>query len=107
MKRGSRIVTCIAFAGTVPILYLVTRYLVAQPISVFRELIYLYVPWRAFLLWVPLAALAFVAAWIATSRWHRGALTTSLLLLIASVSLFYAVQYQPIESWFLPPATVK
>src|ERR1044072_2506660 len=107
MNQRSRIVTCVAFAAATPILYLVARYLIAQPISVFRTLTYLYVPWGAFVLWVPLVALVFTAAWLGTFRWRRGALVTSLSVLFVSVALFYGVQYQPLESWLLPPATVK
>src|SRR5690242_3570750 len=107
MNQRSRIATCVAFAAATPILYLVVRYLLAQPVSVFRTLTYLYVPWGAFVLWVPLVVLAFAAAWFFTSKWQRGALVTSFLVLSLSVVLFYGVQYQPLESWLLPPVTVK
>jgi uncharacterized membrane protein YccC len=74
---------------------------------VFRVLTYLYVPWGSFLFWVPIAVLAFVGAWLVTTKWRRGVLATSLIVLFVSVSLFYGVQYQPLESWLLPPASVK
>ena len=107
MNRVSRIATCVAFATATPVLFLVVRYLVAQPISVFRVLTYLYVPWGAFLLWVPLVALAFVVSWFVTSKWQRGALITSVLVLCGSAALFYGVQFQPFDSWLLPPVTIK
>ena len=105
MDRSSRLVACLSAGVATSILCMVGRFVLAQPRTVFRDVIYLSP--LALMRWLPVGAIAFVLVWATGARPRRGLLAVSVAVFLASCLLWYAIRVLPLNSWLLPPATVK
>ena len=105
MPLPLRLVSCLAAAAAASIVGVTARFVIAQPQGAYREVTYL--SWWAFLLWVPAAVVVFAAVWVIARKRSGGVLAVSVSSLVAAALLLILVQYDPIQSWLLPPITYK
>jgi hypothetical protein len=109
VKSGAvvRLLTCAAFALATSFLVVVIRFVALQPITALRNFLYLGLPivspkWSV----VPFAV-AFVVSWYATRSPRQHQLPLALGTLAVATTLWWAMAYDPLQSWLLPPVTTK